>query len=68
MPADWAAKAEVHLSGNEYQLTAETRGSSAFWSITPKRPIWGSQRFVLRSTLSLAADREIVHPQITLRG
>ena len=68
MPADWAAKAELHLSGNEYQLTAETRGPSAFWSITPERPIWGSQRFVLRSTLPLAADREIVHPQITPRG
>ena len=68
MPADWAAKAELHLAGIEYQLTAETRGPSAFWSITPERPIWGSQRFVLRSTLSLAADREIVHPQITPRG
>jgi hypothetical protein len=68
MPADWAAKAELHLSGNEYQLTAETRGPSAFWSITPARPIWGSQRFVLRSTLPLAADREIVHPQIAPRG
>jgi hypothetical protein len=68
MPAEWAARAEVHLAGIEYQLTAETRGPSAFWSITPERPIWGSQRFVLRSTLALAAERELVHPQIAPRG
>ena len=68
MPAAWAAKAELQLAGSEYQLTTETRGSSAFWSITPERPIWGSQRFVLRSELSQGADREVVQPEISPLG
>ena len=49
MPAAWAAGVALHLSGSEYQLTKETRGPDAFWTITPERPIWGSQRFVLQS-------------------
>jgi len=68
MPAAWAAGAVLHLTGSEYQLTTETRGPSAFWTITPARPIWGSQRFVLRSTRPLGTDREIVHPEISPLG
>jgi hypothetical protein len=49
-------------------LTTETRGADAFWTITPERPIWGSQRFVLRSSRHLESDRPIVHPEITPRG
>ena len=51
-----------------YQLTTETRGPAAFWTITPERPIWGSQRFVLRSSRPLGDDREIVHPEISPLG
>jgi len=68
MPVAWAAGAELRLTGGGYQLTTETRGPSAFWTITPERPIWGSQRFVLRSTRPLGADREIVHPEISPLG
>jgi hypothetical protein len=68
MPAAWSASASLHLSSGEYQLTTETRGADAFWTITPERPIWGSQRFVLRSSRHLEADRSIVHPEITPRG
>ena len=68
MPVSWAAGAELRLTGGGYQLTTETRGASAFWTITPERPIWGSQRFVVRSTRRLGADREIVHPEISPLG
>jgi len=68
MPAAWAAGAVLHLTGSEYQLTTETRGPAAFWTITPERPIWGSQRFVLRSTRPLGGDREIVHPEVSPLG
>ncbi len=68
MPAAWSAGATLHLSNGEYQLTTETRGADAFWTITPERPIWGSQRFVLRSSRHLDPDRPIVHPEITPRG
>ena len=68
MPAAWSAGATLHLSNGEYQLTTETRGADAFWTITPERPIWGSQRFVLRSSRRLEHDKPIVHPEITPRG
>jgi hypothetical protein len=68
LPAAWAAQAQLLLSGSEYQLTTETRGQTAFWTITPERPLWGSQRFVLRSTLSPPADRVVNYPEITPLG
>jgi hypothetical protein len=68
MPTVWAAGAVLHLTGSKYQLTTETRGPSAYWTITPERPIWGSLRFVLRSTRLLGADREIAHPEISPLG
>ncbi len=68
MPAAWASQATLHPSGEDFQLTSETRGPSAFWSITPRRPFWGSHRFVIRSTLPLSADREIVYPELVPQG
>jgi hypothetical protein len=68
LPAAWAAQATLHPSGEDFQITSETRGPSSFWSITPRRPFWGSHRFVLRSTLPLTADREIVYPDLAPLG
>jgi len=68
MPAAWSGAAEFHFTGGEYQLTKETRGPSSFWTITPERPIWGSERIVLRSTLPLPADRAVVHPELAPLG
>ncbi len=68
MPAAWAAGVALHLSGGEFQLTKETRGPDAFWTVTPARPIWGSQRFVLRGSRKLGSETTIVHPEITPRG
>jgi hypothetical protein len=68
MPAAWAGQAELSLAGSEYQLTRETSGLFSFWSITPERPIWGSQRFVLRATRALDAGRDIEYPEISPLG
>jgi hypothetical protein len=68
MPAAWAAGVALHLTDNEFQLTKETRGPDAFWTITPARPIWGSQRFVLKSSRPLESEAAIVHPEIAPRG
>jgi hypothetical protein len=68
LPTEWAARANALFSGGDYQLTTESRGSTAFWTITPRYPIWGSQRFVLRSSLPLPSDRRIGHPEITPQG
>ena len=68
MPASWAAAAELHFSGGGHQLTTETRGQTAVWTITPERPVWGSQRLVIRSSRALLADREITYPEISPLG
>ena len=68
MPSSWAAQATLHPSGEDFQLTSEIRGPSAIWAITPRRPFWGSHRFVVRSTLPLAGDREIVYPDLAPLG
>jgi hypothetical protein len=68
LPANWADGISLHFSDGEAQLTKETRGPDAFWTITPARPIWGSQRFVLRASRVLESDATIAHPEITPRG
>jgi hypothetical protein len=68
MPAIWAANAELRFAGSAYQLTRETSGAFAFWSITPERPIRGSQRFVVRATRASNADREIDYPEVSPLG
>ena len=68
MPASWSAAAELHFSGSGHQLTTETRGQTAVWTITPERPVWGSQRLVLRSSRPLPAEREITYPEISPLG
>ncbi len=68
MPASWSAAADLHFSGSGHQLTTETRGQTAVWTITPERLVWGSQRLVVRSSRPLPADREMTYPDITPLG
>jgi hypothetical protein len=68
IPSAWAAGAKLHLSGDDLQMTARVVDSSAFWRVVPGRPLWGSHRFVLRSTLPLGVDREIVYPEVAPLG
>ena len=68
MPAAWAASAELRLAGSQFHLTTATRDDFATWTITPERPIWGTQRFVLRSSRPLGSDREIIHPKVSPLG
>ncbi len=39
-----------------------------FWRIKPNRPIWGSQRVILRSSLPLSAGQELQVPEIAPLG
>jgi len=68
MPADWSRSAEIHFTGGEYRLSKEPSGTSSLWTITPERPIWGSERLILRSTMPLPADRAVVYPELAPRG
>ena len=67
-PRSWAARAKLHLTGDELPSSAQVVGPSTFWSIVPKRPLWGSHRFVLRSSLPLGTEREFVHPEVAPLG
>ncbi len=68
LPAAWSANAALRFSGSDYQLTKETSGLATNWSITPERPIWGSQRFVLRATRRLDGEGEIDFPEVSPLG
>ncbi|APW64015.1 hypothetical protein [Paludisphaera borealis] len=68
IPAIWAAKAQLQLAGQDHQLTTVLRDQSTFWLITPERPIWGSQRLVLRSSVPIASEQEVKFPEVTPRG
>ena len=43
-------------------------GPSAFWTIAPERPLWGSHRFVLRSSLPGTSATEISYPEVAPLG
>jgi hypothetical protein len=69
IPAAWAQRAKLHLAGDEPPPPRiDAASGSAFFSITPKRPLWGSHRLVLRSTLPLGSGREVVHPELSPLG
>ncbi len=68
IPLAWADEAKLHLSGENFQLTSEIRGPFVRWMITPRRPLWGSHRLVVRSKRPLPADGDIVYPEIVPRG
>ena len=66
MPASWSPGASLRFPG--HQLTTETRGQTSLWTITPERPIWGSHRLLIRSSIPLSGEREIVYPEISPLG
>jgi hypothetical protein len=68
VPTPWAARAQVEVPGNRPRLKADQYGPVTFWTITPERPIWGTQRLVLRSALPSLAGQEVQHPEITPLG
>ena len=68
MPASWSAAADLQFAGSRHQLTTETRGQTTIWTITPERPVLGSQRLVIKSSRALLAERAITHPEISPLG
>ena len=68
MPAAWSAPAALQFQASGHQLTTEIRGQTAIWTITPERPVWGSQRLVLQARRALSAERAITHPEVSPLG
>ena len=68
LPAVWAGSAEAKLVGETHQLTTETRGGSSFWTLRPDRPIWGTQRLVIRAIRPLARGETLDFPEINPLG
>ena len=46
----------------------ETRGDFTYWSIRPDRPIWGSQRLVVRSSMPFRQREVLAFPDLSLLG
>jgi hypothetical protein len=64
----WALKAQIQLGEGDFRIRSDALGPVAFWTITPARPIWGSERLVVRSALPLSPGQEVRHPEITPLG
>ena len=64
IPAAWAARATLHHSGEDRRTSAQVIGPSAFWTIAPERPLWGSHRFVLRAESPVTSATEISFPEL----
>jgi hypothetical protein len=68
LPADWARTASVRLPGVAHQQMTETRGDFTYWSIRPDRPIWGSQRLLVRSSMPFQQREVRAFPDLSLLG
>src|SRR5262249_38171710 len=68
IPAAWAPRARLNHSGDDRASPAQVVGPSAFWTIAPGRPLWGSHRFVLRSTIPVGSAPEIAYPEVAPLG
>jgi len=68
LPTTWAARAQVDVAGGVYSQKSEPLGPFMFWTISPERAVWGSQRVVLRSALPLLPTQELRLPEIAPLG
>lgn len=60
----WAEGSEVKLEGGAHQLRSESRGATTTWTIETPRPIWGSQRVIVRAHRAFSGDRAIFFPEL----
>lgn len=68
LPSSWARGASVWLEGVGHQQVTLTKGENTFWEIRPERPVWGSQRLVVRSTVPFVQGESRTFPELKPRG
>lgn len=68
VPTPWAARAQVELGDDRLHRTEDVRGPYTIWNVSSDRPIWGTRRLVVRSSIPLAVGQDVEHPQITPLG
>src|SRR5205807_1601885 len=68
LPAEWARSASVRLAGVSHRAETETRGESTYLSVRPDRPIWGSQRLVVRSSVPFRTSEVRSFPDLNPLG
>jgi hypothetical protein len=68
LPSDWGRDARVTLAGAGFQRESETVRDRTSWLIRPDRPIWGSQRVVVRSTLPFRRGATLSFPDLRPHG
>jgi|GEM_PF-1275651 len=68
LPTSWARGASVWLEGVGHQQVTLTKGENTFWEIRPERPVWGSQRLVVRSTVPFVQGESRTFPELKPRG
>lgn len=70
LPTDWARAASVGFAGAgvSHQQVTETRGETTYWSLRPERPVWGSQRLVVRSSIPFVRGEARAFPDLDPLG
>ncbi len=68
LPTIWAQKAQLEMAGGEFLKKADPLGPFMFWRLRPNRPIWGSERIVLRSAIPLSPGQELQVPEVAPLG
>ena len=68
IPSAWAREMDLRLSGMTHQRVTETYPDYTAVAIRPDRPVWGSQRLILRSSLPFAAGASQAFPEVTPLG
>ena len=63
-----SSNAQYELTGNTFHRRSDSIGPVTLWALRPDRPIWGSQRIVIRSALPLRPNQEVQQPEITPLG
>ncbi len=67
IPAAWAQRARLQIAGDD-PPPPRVELPSAFFSIVPRRLLWGSHRLVLTSRLPLGPGREVIYPEVSPLG
>ena len=65
---DWAKDATVELDGVGHQRVTEVQEGVTYWLIRPDRPVWGTQRLVVRSSRPFRPGETLAYPELLPLG
>jgi hypothetical protein len=68
LPTAWAEHARLEAPGVAEPFVRETRGALTVWTLTPARPLWGTQVVRVRATRPYDRSQRLEFPELLPRG